>query len=299
MIKTKYLTLFIAVFLFVSASSFAQTSLSDNPDKPDKTASFKFGVNYLSNNVFMGRSDTVKTAVILPELKYTFKNGIYLSAGVDYIPNRLKDKLDGGSAAVGYDYDITENLSGSVSFTKLFYNTNSTQIGSSINSTITAGLDYNIADIVTPSVSVDYNFIKQAFGNDIFVNAGIAHDFATAGIFSDSDVIIISPTIATNFGTQNFYDAYLNLKKYKLTAKGLAKETAAQKLLAAQKVKLSKFTPLDYEISVPFEYKIGVLILSVTPTYAVAENKLPPRITAGMVNGSGIFYVEAGAAVKF
>ena len=299
MIKTKYPALITAAFIFASAAAFAQTALSDNPDKADKTASFKFGINYLSNNVFMGRADTVKTAVILPELKYTFKNGIYLSAGIDYIPNRLKDKLDGGSAAVGYDYDITDDLSGSVSFTKLFYNANSTQIGSSINSTITAGLDYNIADIITPSLSVDYNFIKQGLGNDIFVNAGLAHDFATEGIFSDKDLVIISPTIAANFGTQNFYDAYLTLKKYKLTAKGQAREAAAEKLLAAQKVKLSKFTPLDYEFSAPVEYKIGVLILSVTPTYAVAENKLPPRITAGMVNGSGIFYVEAGAAVKF
>ncbi|MDB5133939.1 MAG: hypothetical protein JWP37_542 [Mucilaginibacter sp.] len=247
----------------------------------------------------MGRADTVTTPTILPELKYTFKNGVFLSAGADYIPNRLTNRLDGGSLAVGYDYDITDDLSGGISFAKLFYNANSTQIGSSISSTFSANLNYDIATIITPSISVDYNIIKQGFGNDVFVNAGLSHDFAKEGIFGDKDLLIISPTVAVNTGTQNFYDAYLTLKKYKLTAKAVAKEATAKKLLAARKVKLSKFDMLDYEFSAPVEYKLGILILSFTPTYAVAKNKLPARITAGMVSGPGIFYFETGAALKF
>jgi hypothetical protein len=247
----------------------------------------------------MGRSDTVKTPMIVPEVKYIFKNGIYLSGSLDIIPNRVQNKLDAGSLAVGYDYDITDDLDGGISFTKLFYNPNSTQISSSISSTISANLNYDIASIITPTISVDYNIIKQGFGNDVFINAGIAHDFAKEGIFGDKDLFIISPTVAVNTGTQNFYDAFLTLKKYKLTAKGKAKEAAAQKLIAAQRVKLSKFSMLDYEFSAPVEYKTGALILSFIPIYAVAENKLPPRITSGFVAGPGIFYFEAGAALKF
>ena len=297
--KIIYLPLITVFSLFISFSTLAQTSTGDITDKSDKTASFKFGASYLSNNVFMGRADTVKTPTILPVLKYSFKNGIFISAGADYIPNRVTNRLDGGNIAAGYDYDITDDLGGSVSFTKLFYNPNSTQIGSSISSTISATLDYDIASIITPSVALDYNIIKQGFGNDVFVNAGLGHDFAKEGIFGDKDILIASPTVAFNSGTQNFYDAYLSLKKYKLTAKGQAREAAAQKLITAQKKKLSKYNILDYELSMPIEYKIGVLILSFTPTYAIAENKLPPRITAGMVSGAGIFYFETGASLKF
>jgi hypothetical protein len=299
MMKIIYLPLFAFFLLFITCSAFAQTSTGDITDKSDKTASFKFGVSYLSNNVFMGRADTVKTPTVLPVLKYSFKNGIFISAGADYIPNRVTNRLDGGSVAAGYDYDITDDLGGSVSFTKLFYNPNSTQIGSSISSTFSATLDYDIASIITPSVALDYNIIKQGFGNDVFVNVGLGHDFAKEGIFGDKDILIASPTAAINTGTQNFYDAYLTLKKYKLTAKGQAREAAAEKLITAQKKKLSKYNILDYELSMPVEYKIGVLILSFTPTYAIAENKLPPRITAGMVSGSGIFYFETGASLKF
>ncbi len=308
--KIIYIPLFsVLLLLFIAGRVTAQTSLADkldnkldsldDLDKNDKHASFKFGVNYLSNNVFMGRADTVRTPTISPELKYTFKNGIFVSATADYIPNRVTNKLDAGSVAAGYDYDITDDLSGAVSFTKMFYSANSTQIGSSISSVFNANLTYDIASIITPTVGVDYNIIKQGFSNDVFVNAGLSHDFAKEGIFGDKDLFIISPTVTANAGTQNFYDAYFVLKKYKLTAKGQAKEAAAEKLIAKRKEQLSKFTMLDYEFSAPVEYKIGILILSFVPTYAIAENKLPPRVTAGLVSGSRIFYFETGAALKF
>lgn len=303
--KVFYVPLFF-LLLFSAGSAFAQTTTTEDPEdlldkletqaKQEKKASFKIGVNYMSNNVFMGRADTVKTPTILPEMKYIFKNGIYLAATADYIPNRVTNRLDGGSAAFGYDFDITDDFSGGLSFTKLFYNTNSTQIGSSINSTLNANFSYNIADVITPMISADYNFLKQNFGHDIFLNAGISHDFAIDGIFGDKDLLIISPSANLNAGTQNFYDAYFTLKKYKLTSSLLQ---AAERLIISRRDKLSKFKFLDYELSAPVEYKAGVLILSFTPTYAVAENKLPPRITKGMVPGSGIFFFEAGVALKF
>jgi hypothetical protein len=306
--KVFYVPLFF-LLLFSIGSASAQTTSTEDPEdlldkleaqlKQDKKASFKVGVNYLSNNVFMGRADTVRTPTILPEMKYIFKNGIYMAATADYIPNRVTNKLDGGSAAFGYDFDITDNLIGGVSFTKLFYTANSTQIGSSIGSTINANLSYDIAGVITPIVSADYNFLKQNFGHDIFLNAGISHDFAIDGIFGDKDLLIISPSANLNAGTQNFYDAYFVLKKYKLTKKALELLQAAESLIIKREDQLSKFKLLDYELSAPVEYKMGVLLLSFTPTYAIAENKLPPRVTKGMTSGSGIFYFELGAALKF
>jgi hypothetical protein len=306
--KVFYIPLLTLSLFLAAGSTFAQTTQTEDPEdlldkleqaKPEKQASFKMGINYLSNNVFMGRADTVRTPTIIPDIKYTFKNGIYLSGTANYIPNRVTNKLDGGSASLGYNYDITDDLNGGVSFTQLFYTANSTQIGSAIGSTINANLAYDIASIITPTISADYNFLKQGFGHDIFVNAGLSHDFVIQPVFGGNDLFIISPTVALNAGTQNFYDAYFVLKKYKLTAKALALESAVESLIIKRKDQLSQFKMLDYEFSVPVEYKIGVLIVSFTPTYAMAENKLPPRVTKGMVSGSGIFYFEGGAALKF
>lgn len=305
--KVFYVPLLTLLLLFAAVKTFAQTTETEDvsdlldkleKEKPEKKASFKIGVNYLSNNVFFGRADTVRTPTILPDIKYTFKNGIFISGSADYIPNRTTHKLDGGSAALGYDFDISDNLSGGVSFTKLFYTANSTQIGSAINSTVNANLLYDISGVITPTLSADYNFLGQGFGHDIFVSGSVSHDFAVDGVFGDKDLFIISPTATFNAGTQNFYDAYFVLKKFKLTAVGQALQAAAEKLIPKRKEQLSRFKMLDYEFSAPIEYKVGVLILSFTPTYAIAENKLPPRITKGMVVGN-IFYFETGAALKF
>ncbi len=301
--KVVYLPLSVILFFLFINKAFSQTAsvdtIGDNA-KGEKKASIKFGVNYLSNSVYLGRADTVKTPMIEPSIKYTFKNGIYVSGNLEYIPNRVTNRLDAGSVAAGYDFDITDDLSGGASFTKLFYNATSTQIGSSISSTFNANLDYDIAEIITPSISIDYNLLKQGFGSDILINAGLAHDFAWEGIFGNKDILIISPTATINAGTQNFYDAYFTLKKYKLTKAGKAKEAAAEKLIIKRKAQLSQFEVLDYEFSVPIEYKAGPVIFSFTPTYAIAENKLPPRISNGLVNTSGgLFYFETGVSFKF
>jgi len=301
--KVIYLPLVLILFFFCINKAFSQTAsvdtIGDNA-KGEKKASIKFGVNYLSNSVYLGRADTVKTPMIEPSIKYTFKNGIYVSGNLEYIPNRVTNKLDAGSVAAGYDFDITDELSGGASFTKLFYNATSTQIGSSISSTFNANLDYDIAEIITPSISIDYNLLKDGFNSDVLINAGLAHDFAWEGIFGDKDILIISPTATLNAGTQNFYDAYFTLKKYKLTKAGKAKEAAAEKLIVKRDAQLSEFELLDYEFSVPIEYKAGPVIFSFTPTYAIAENKLPPRISNGLVNTSGgLFYFETGVSFKF
>jgi len=302
MIKHFYFTISTLIFVLFAGRAFAQTASVDTLGdlKQLKKASFKLGLNYLNNSVYLGRADTAKTPVIEPNLKYTFSSGIYFSGNIQIIPNRVDNKLDGGSLSAGYDYEIGENASGSISFSKVFYNATSTQIGSSIGSTFNANIDYDIADIITPSLSIDYNLLKQGFGSDVLLNLGLSHDFAKEGIFGNDDLGIFSPTVTANMGTQNFYDAFLTLKKYKLTKAGKAKQAAVQKLLAAQDAKLARFEFLDFELAAPLEYKTGPVLFSFTPTYASAQNKLPASISKGIVSTTGgIFFFEIGASVKF
>ncbi len=295
------LTVSLLLFTFCAFSQ-AQGSLpgTDEKIKPDdksasNASSFKFGVNYLSNNVFMGRTDTVSTPAIVPQIKYTLKSGIYFSGSVDIIPNRKKKKLDGGNISAGYEFDITDDLTGSASYSKLFYNSNSTQIASGISSTFNGNLSYDIGTIITPSISVDYNVNKQGINNDVFLNLGLTHDFIIVSVFGDKDLILISPTAAINTGSENFYDAYLTRKKFKN-----AKRTAAQNALITRYTnQLSQFTMLDYELSAPLEYKTGHFIFQFTPTYAVVKNQIPKQIAARLSDEPSVFYFETGVSLKF
>src|SRR4051812_4867636 len=63
---------------------------------PGKKSSFKIGIHYSNNDVFMGRTDTVATPIATPNFKYSFRSGLYISGSLDFVTNRKNKKLDGG-----------------------------------------------------------------------------------------------------------------------------------------------------------------------------------------------------------
>ncbi|WP_295671705.1 hypothetical protein [uncultured Mucilaginibacter sp.] len=303
MIKPLQKLLLFVLFSLASNIALCQTGTmpgedgktKGDDDGADQHNIFKFGANYLSNIVFMGRTDTAKTPVILPELKYTFSNGIFLSATANYIPQKKKKKFDGGDVSAGYNFDITDNFSGSASYTKLFYTAGSTQIASSISSTFNASLSYDIGTILSPSINVDYDLNGKSISNDVFIDADVSHDFIHKGIFGDEDILLVSPTISVNTGTQNFYNSYLtNVKKIKA-----GKTKKATDLATQYTGTLSQFKLLDFEISAPLDYKTGHFLFQFTPTYAIVKNQLPAALAARLSNASSVFYFETGVFMKF
>ncbi len=256
--------------------------------------SFKIGVNYSNNNVYLGRSDTVKTSIVSPNAKYTFSNGIFISGNLSIIPNETK-KLNGGEFSAGYDHDFTDNLSGGLSYAKLFYNANSTQVGAGISDVFDANLSYDFGDILSATFNGDYNINRKGTDNDVLLNFGLSHDFAARGIFGDKDLFIFSPTASFNAGTQNFYNDFLVRRKLR-NAKLVAAQT---KLLAQYQAQLSQFNILDYEISAPLEYKNNAFIFTLTPTYSIAKNKLAQGVIPGQSSDNNLFYFEVGVALKF
>jgi hypothetical protein len=308
MYNNLYKKLLLFVLCLISFNAFSQSVTdakidsillkSDTAKKTAHKSSIKFGVNYVSNNIFMGRSDTIRTPTIIPEIKYTFKSGLYVSGTVDIIPDRKKNKVDGGSLSLGYDFDLSDDLSGGISYSKPFYSSTSTQVTSSISSTFTGDLTYDIGDIISPNISIDYNINKQGISGDVFLNFGLTHDFISEGIFGRKDILLISPTAAINSGTQNFYDGYIVYRKLK-TVKRDATETKAINAYTSQ---LSEFKVLDYEFSVPIEYKAGSFILQFTPIYALAQNQFKSAAivkTLALSDQSSVFYFDLGVALKF
>ena len=245
----------------------------------------------------MGRTAPVATPAFEPSAKFTFKSGLYLSASLAYLPNNKTQKLDGGDIGAGYNFDITDDLTGGVSYTQLFNNPNSTRIASAISSTASAFFDYDIGDIITPSIGGDYNFNKQGIPNDAFFNFGLSHDFIVDKIFGNKNYLFISPTVTGNAGTQNFYDAYITKKVFKNKKRSANQNT----LITDFEKNTSQFKMLDYEFSVPVEYKAGPLILQFIPYYALVQNEFKPAAAKalGLADKSSVFYFTTGAALKF
>ena len=287
---------------FFTFTAYCQRDTTAHPEKKaspgaknDSTSSsFKFGVSYLSNNVYMGRTDTATTPAIIPSVKYTFKNGIYFSGNLYYLPTKPTQKIDGGDLAGGYDFDISDDVSAGGSFTRYFFSSTSTQIASAISSTINANINWD-NDYLSPALNVDYNLNVAGINNDFLLSPAVAHDFIAVGVFGKTDIFLISPTVTLNAGTQNFYDAYLNKKKLK--SKKLTKLQTA--LLTKYEGQLGQFGILDYELSAPIEYKSGHFIFQLTPTYAIVQNQLPKQIAEQLSDQSAVFYIEVGVSLKF
>jgi hypothetical protein len=307
MLNNFYKTLLTCTLSCTTLIGFSQTTTKTTTDLSamdslkkvtTKKSSFKIGVNYVSDNVFMGRADSITTPILVPEIKYTLKSGIYFSGRLNIIPGRKKNKVDGGDLSLGWDFDITDNLSGGVSYSKPFYSTTSTQISSAVSSTFNGNLSYDLGDIITPSFSIDYNINKQGIAGDVLINIGLTHDFIAEGIFGNKDILLVSPTVATNSGTQNFYDGYIVYRKLK----NAKKDAAETKLISAYTAQLSQYKTLDYEFSLPVEYKTGALILQFTPVYAVAENQFTSAAivkTLGLSSQTSVFYFDLGVSLKF
>jgi hypothetical protein len=77
-------TLFYTLILLPFAGSAYCQSVTPHDQKimpgdtnKDVVHPFRLGVSYLSNTVFMGRTDSVVTPSVIAQVKYTLKSGFY------------------------------------------------------------------------------------------------------------------------------------------------------------------------------------------------------------------------------
>jgi hypothetical protein len=281
-------------------TTYSQKDTTD--DMPAAKSYLKVGLNFLSNSVFLGRPDSVNTPTLSPRLSYTLKSGFYLSGSLDIITNRDKNKLDGGDLEVGYNYTQDDNFEWGASFTKLFFNSTSTQVSASLSSELNAYADYDVAGIITPGISLSYNFGRNGDKGDFLISPSLSQDFLIKSIFSDNDKVLISLQATLNAGSQNFYSGYLE-RKGKLNRKGIV--TAYNNYYDA----LGSLSLLDYELTAPIVYICGKFNFSFIPTFAFAQDSLPNTtageklITAQIEKSqpfkSSVFYFETGISFKF
>jgi hypothetical protein len=266
-------TLFhIIILLLFAHSAFGQaTAQPDDKTKPgDKStgaaSSFRVSLNYLSNSVFMGRTDSVTTPSIIPGIKYTLKSGIYFSGSLYYLPTKNTKNLDGGGLTAGYDKNITDDLSAGASYSRQFFRASSTQITSSVRNSFDINFDYDAGYFLSPSLSAIYNINKQGVANEFFASLDLSHDFIKKSIFTDKDLLLISPTFTVSAGA-DYTGAY---------------------------------AVLNYEIAAPCIYKAGHFIFQIAPTYSIPESQLPADVTAVKPsNKSSVFYFMTGVSWKF
>ncbi len=260
-----------ALFLllgFQTSSAQQTTALSDSLSKKEGSSYFKADINYLSNNVYNGRKDTLPVPYITPTFGYYHKSGLYVESSLSLLTSSYAFRPDLFTISGGYNFDIGDNFSGSVSADKYFASKQSVSVRSEIKGTLNADLSYNIPNIVKLTGGGSYVFSSGK--PDLIFNGGISHAFT----FGEDDEWSVEPMFVANAGTQNYYDSYHKKRTLK-TGKNKKKQTTNPGITTTTTItslQPNRFVLLDYEASLPVYYDAKKWGAYVIPTFAIPQN---------------------------
>lgn len=262
-----------------------------------KRSYWQAGLSYLSDNVYLGRKDSVKIPYVMPTIGYYHKSGLYADATLGYAVLPGNSHIDMVSLEAGYSL-TTGNFDGQLAASKYFYSSKSYSVRSEIAASIVADAAYDL-HFIKPTFEVTFNFGNQT---DYVVTWGLQHTFYAAG-----DDLDITPSFVMNSGTQNYYNSYYRKRKYSTKRKG----TTVKGTIIATVIDPSAFKVLDYEATVPINYTLGKFTFNFTPTIAIPVN--PAQVTRATTPTGGntttkvasleklknSFYWNLGFLVKF
>jgi hypothetical protein len=300
MIKSfTFFTLLICLFLFSCIASNAQQAVdstihrvasdsavtadtlqqnlqnNDSTNGAKKRSYFSAGLSYLNDNVYLGRKDSVKIPYITPDIAYHFKSGFYLEGSLSYVNSSSQNRIDAVTFSGGYAF-TANNYSGDITASKFFYSSLSTSVKSEVKSNLAYYNSYNFG-VITPAVTATLNFGNKT---DIAGEFGLEHSFSAL-----KEKLSITPTVAANASTQNYYSNYYKKRKYTIKRKGKAPLPGIANVSGIVE-NASTFKLLDYEMSLPVEYETGKFTFGFTPVYAIPVHPSVVQITTVKENGN-------------
>jgi len=267
----------IGVLVSLCFDSFSQDSLVHlSSGYWDHQANFNIAAEYLSDNVFLGRKDSVVTPYYGLQIGYTFRNGLYLTAREDYTTAH-KGRFDAGTIAAGYNFIQSKHWGGELFGEKYFYNSNSKSIRSQI-SAIIGGIACYENEWITPNMNIALAFGQKT---DVIINPSLNHEFAFL-----KEHLTITPAVNFSFATMHFMDAY-----YLRLAKQEGNKKAEKSVLNSSKLNLK-----DMELEIPIAYQYKCWEFTLLPTWIIPQN--PAKISVGTTTIieklSQVFTLQAG-----
>ncbi|NRD22607.1 hypothetical protein HNV10_05105 [Winogradskyella litoriviva] len=224
-------------------------------------------VNFISDAVFMGRKDSISNPYLYPSVTYHHKSGFYGTGSFSYLTKIDESRVDLFLITVGFDFSI-KKFEGDISITKYFFNEDSYNVISEVESDITTQLiyDFNVVNLGIAS-SLYFNSDSNL---DVFLSSEISHD-----IVSKNKKFQISPTAGLYFGSQNFYEQYYinnrfgNGRVQHGQGNNNLTQTTATNINFTES---EKFGLLAIEFSLPIWYVNEPWLFSFLPAYVLPQN---------------------------
>ena len=285
----------IKILLVLTAFFYCGIVIGQNEKEKDSSY-VSVDINFISDAVFMGRKDSITNPYLYPLITYHHKTGFYGTGSLSYLTKADEGRVDLFLISAGFDFSI-KKLDGDISITKYFFNEDSYNVISEVESDITAQLvyDFNVVNLGIASSL----YLNSDGNSDVFLSSEISHDFV-----SKNNTFQISPTAGLYFGSQNFYEQYYinnrfgNGRGQQGQGNNNLTQTAATQINFTES---EKFGLMAIEFSLPIWYVNEPWLFSFLPAYVLPQN--PATLTVDDVvfeeDLENVFYWIFGVTYQF
>jgi hypothetical protein len=269
----------------------ANSQSTDSTDD-DKKNHLKAGIQYISNQSYAGRTDSLKLPVIIPSVNFETHLGFYIK-GSGYLNLSTNNKgFDGISIEPGYEFS-KKNWDGSISLVKNFISDSSNLIIAPVKASLEFYLE-NENKIITPSIGAEYIFSDE--GNDFIFYGGIAK-LITLSKDNKEISATLEPSVSIGGGTQNFY--YSFLKNYAPNGHGKNKgRSQTNSPGQTSKKESDQFALLNTGFEMPIDLTKGKFEWKTTPAIESPLN-LATEGATGAQQEKPFFYISTELVYTF
>lgn len=253
----------------VSSMALSFPSLAQKKPQYEAVGSQSFGrigVKYRSDNVFLGRADSLPAPYFTSQFGYYHKSGLFLDVAASYLATTEERRIDVVTLSGGYDY-LGNALSVGGSLSGYFFNENSYAVQSTLTGFLNSylGYDFGVLELVADGS------LALSTRLDILTGLELRRTF-----YFLSDRFTVTPSFLANAGTQYYYEEYYSTRNSQITKgntfgkkQGKAGGTSSE-VVTVQDTK--KFRILDYELSVYAVFKVRQFRLMAVPSFAIPVN---------------------------
>jgi hypothetical protein len=225
-------------------------------------------INYLSNNVYLGRKDSVLSPYFTASVGYYHKSGLFVNASASYLTEPGQGRIDLATIDGGYSL-IKPKFEGLVTISKYIFSSESYNVRSEIEGSANIFIAYDF-DFIKPTLQTTLNFGDNT---DYAAELGLEHTF-----YAIERKLTITPTFDVNASTQNYYNNYYKFRRYSPKRK-LIRRLFGSGTLSAYVENPGEFKILNYECSLPVTYSIKKFTFNFSPSYAVPQNAAVVDVT--------------------
>ena len=242
-------------------------------DSAARHGGFTAALSYGSNSSFFGRTQTTRYPYLAGELTYKSRFGIWGSA-VSYDIFGTSSFVDETDLSVGWDFDLSQKVDASVSYSRFLFAANSPLVKSSVNNSFDGYVGWDWGYVYS-RLNAAYLFGET---NDLFLVLDNSRSFEFERVFTPKGYLAIEPRVSVMAGTQRFAESSLQQQIGRGNGNGKGPGRGNGGTIAVTTT-TTRFQVINYELRLPLTYSLGAVSVQVAWRYAVPVNLLPDDVS--------------------